>query len=84
MLLRTFLSKEPSKTLDSSTTSDFPVSVRISNLLFIVGLFECFCGWGRPIRFYEGFWFAFPRFCHWWDVKPLGGISFIFRGFPQA
>ena len=27
-------------------TLNFIVSVRISNLLFIVGLFECFCGWG--------------------------------------
>ena len=43
MLLRTFLSNEPSETLDSLTTFNFPVSVRISNLLFIVGLFECFC-----------------------------------------
>ena len=23
----------------------------------------------------------FLRFCHWWDVKPLGAISFILRGF---
>ena len=23
----------------------------------------------------------FPRFCHWWDVKPPRGISFIFQGF---
>ena len=36
---------------------------------------------GCPIRFYEGFRFSVPKFCHWWDVKPLGGISFIFRGF---
>ena len=48
---RTFLSKEPLETHDSSTIVDFLVSVHISNLLFIVGLFECFCGWGRPIRF---------------------------------
>ena len=61
VLMRTFLSKEPSKTLDSSTNFDFPVSVHISNLIFIVGLFECFCGWRRPIRLCEGFWFAFPR-----------------------
>ena len=59
------------------------MSVRTSNLLFIVGLFECFCGWGRSIRFCEDFRFVFPRFCHWWDVKPQGGISFIFRGLPQ-
>ena len=44
MLLRSFLSKEPSEILDSSTTFDFLVSVRISDFLFIVGLFECFCG----------------------------------------
>ena len=37
------------------------MSVRILNLIFIVGLFECFCGWGRLIRLCEGFWFAFPR-----------------------
>ena len=29
----------------------------------------------------KGFQFAFPRFCYWWDAKPSGGISFIFRGF---
>ena len=81
MLLQTFLSKQPSDTLDSSMTFDFSVSVGISNFLFIIGLFECFCGWGRPIRFCEGFRFVFPRFCHWWDVKLQGGISFIFRGF---
>ena len=57
------------------------MSVRISNLLFIVGLFECFYCWGRPIRLCEGFRFAFPKFCNWWDVKLLGGISFIFLGF---
>ena len=53
--------------------------VRFSILLFIVGLFGCF--WGRPIRFSEGFWFAFLRFYHWWGVKPPGGIYFIFQGF---
>ena len=46
VLSQTFLSKEPLETLDSSTTVNFLVSVCISNLLFIVGLFECFCGWG--------------------------------------
>ena len=40
-------------------TVDFLVSVRISNLLFIVGLFECFCGLECPTRFCEGFWFSF-------------------------
>ena len=40
----------------------------------IVGWFACFLG--RPIRFSKGFWFAFLRFCHWWDVKPLGGDFF--------
>ena len=35
---------------------------------------------GRPIRFYEGFWFEFLRFCHWWDANHPEGISFIFRG----
>ena len=58
-LPRTFLSKKLLETLDSSTIVDFLVSVRISNLLFIVSLFECFCGWGRPIRFCEGFRFSF-------------------------
>ena len=56
---QTFLSKDPPETLDSSTTIDFLVSDRISNLLFITSLFECFCGWGRPTRFCEGFQFAF-------------------------
>ena len=79
VLLRTFLSKEPSEILDPSTTFGFPMSVRVSNLLLIVGWFRCF--WGHLIRFREGFWFAFLRFCQWWDVKPLGGIYFIFRGF---
>ena len=76
MLLRTFLSKEPSETLNSSKTFDFLVSVRISSLRFIIGLFECFCGWGRPIRFCKGFPFSFPRFCHWWDVKTSKGDFF--------
>ena len=58
-LLRTFLSKEPPETLDSSTTVDFLVSSRILNIFFIVGLFEWFCGWGSPTRFCEGFRFAF-------------------------
>ena len=44
LLLRTFLSKEPSKTLDYSTTFGFPVSVRVSNLFFIIGWFGCFWG----------------------------------------
>ena len=39
VLLRTFLSKEPPETLDYLATIDFLVSVRISNILFIVGLF---------------------------------------------
>ena len=46
VLLQTFLSNVLSETLDSSMTVDFLVSVPISNLLFIVGLFTCFCGWG--------------------------------------
>ena len=68
--------KEPSETLDSSITFDFPMSVRISNLYFIFSLFTRFCGWGRPIRFYEGFRFAFSRFCHLWDVKTSKGDFF--------
>ena len=79
MLLRTFLSNESSETLDSLTTFGFPMSVRVSNLLLIIGWFGCF--WGRPIRFNEEFCFAFLRFFHWWDVKPPRGISFIFIGF---
>ena len=39
-------------------------------------MFECFCCWRHPIRFREGFWFAFPRFCHWWDVKTSKGDFF--------
>ena len=82
MLPRTFFSKEPSETLDSSTTFDFPMSVRISNLLFIVGLFDCFCGWGIPIRFREGYQFVFPRFCHWRDVKTSRGDFFYISRVP--
>ena len=81
MLFRTFLSKGSLETLYSSMTFNFPMSVRISNPLFIVGLFDCFRGWGRLIRFCEGFQFAFPGFCHWWDVKLPGEFSFIFQGF---
>ena len=44
VLLLTFLSKEPLEILNSSSTVNFLVSARISNLLFITGLFECFCG----------------------------------------
>ena len=86
MLPRTFLSKEPLETVNSSMTFDFSVSVRISNLLFIVGLFECFCGWGHPIRFCEGFQFAFPRFFHWWDVKSSRGDFFYLSrvSFPSS
>ena len=58
-ILRTFLSKEPPKTLDYSKTVDFLVRSRISNIPFIAGLFECFCGWGQPTRFCEGFRFTF-------------------------
>ena len=57
-LPRTFLSKKPPETLDSSTIVDFLVSSCISNILFIIGLFY-FYGWGRPTRFCEGFQFAF-------------------------
>ena len=42
----------------TSTIVDFLVSSRISNILFITGLFY-FCGWGHPTRFCEGFQFAF-------------------------
>ena len=42
VLLRTFLSKEPSEILDPSTTFGIPMSVHVSNLLFIVGWFGCF------------------------------------------
>ena len=58
-LPRTFLSNEPLETLNSSTTVDFLVSSLISNLLFMAGLFGCFCGWGRPTKFCEGFRFMF-------------------------
>ena len=58
-LSRTFISKEPPETLDSSTTVNLLVSVHISNLLSIIGLFKRFCGWGSPIRFCKGFRLAF-------------------------
>ena len=44
VLLQTFLSKEPSETLDFSTIFDFSVNVRVLNLLFLVGWFGCFLG----------------------------------------
>ena len=31
---------------------------------------------GCPIRFYEDFWFVFPMFRHWWDVKTFTGDCF--------
>ena len=60
--LQTFLSNELSENLDYSTTFSFSVSVLVSNLFFIIGWFKCF--FGHPIRFNEGFWFTFLRFCH--------------------
>ena len=41
MLLQNSLLKEPSETLDSSTTFDFSVSVCNSNLFHVAGLLEC-------------------------------------------
>ena len=77
VLLRTFL--------DSLRTFDFPVSVRISNFLFIVGLFECFCGCGHPIRFYEGFWFTFPRLSLVGCKTSRGDIFYLSRvSFPSS
>ena len=77
--LQIFLSNELSENLDYSTTFSFLVSVRVSNLLFIIGLFRCF--FGHPIRFNEVFGSHFLGFVIDGDVKPLGGISFIFQGF---
>ena len=77
-LLRTSLSKEPLETLDSLTTADFLVSVRISNLLFIVGYLSVFVVKGILLGSAKVFGSRFPRFCHWRDVKPQGRISFIF------
>ena len=42
VLMQTFLSNEPSETLDSSTTFNFLMSVRISNFSFIVGFLSVF------------------------------------------
>ena len=82
-LLQTSLSKEPSETLNASTTFDFPVSVCNSNLFRVAGSLECLCCWRCPTSFYEGFWVFglrsldfFPR----WVVKSPGEISFSFRG----
>ena len=72
VLPRAFLSKEPLETVDSSTTVDFLVSSRISNILFIAGLFERFCGWGVLLGSAKVFGSLFLRFCHRWDVKPSG------------
>ena len=80
-LPQTFLSKEPLETLNSSTTIDFLVSVHISNLFFIISLFECFCGWGLLLGFAKVFNSHFHRFCHLWDVKPPGGFFSSFDGF---
>ena len=56
-LLQTSLSKEPSETLDASTTFDFLVSVFNSNLFRITGSLECLCCWRRPTCFYKVFEF---------------------------
>ena len=55
MLLGTFLSKEASKILDTWMTLDFPVSVHNSNLLCVVGSFDCLCDWGIPLGSTKGF-----------------------------
>ena len=44
VLLQTFLSKDPSETLDFLTIFCFSVSVHVLNLPFIVGWFGCFWG----------------------------------------
>ena len=55
-LIQISISKEPSETLDASTTFDFPVSVCNSNLFCVTGLLECLCCWRRPTCFCNGFW----------------------------
>ena len=82
-LLQNSLSKEPSETLDASTTFNFPVSVCNSNLFPITCLLECLCCWRHPtgfLRRFLGFCFAFLKFCPWWVVIFSGEISFSFHG----
>ena len=76
--------RKPSETLDSSTTVDFLVSARISNVLFIVSLFKCFVG--NLLGYAKIFNSCFSRFCHWWDIKPLGVDFFYLEGvsFPPS
>ena len=78
-LLQLPLSKEPSETLDTSKTFDFPVSFCNSNLFRIAGLLGCLRGWRCPTSFREGFWFTFFRFYPWWVVKSLGDFFFLSR-----
>ena len=37
------------KILDTSTTFDFPSSVHNSNLLCVIGSFDCLYDWGVPL-----------------------------------
>ena len=64
-LLQTSLLKEPSKTLDTSTTFYFPVSVCNSNLFRVSSLLDYLNGWRCSITFRKGFWFTFFRFYPW-------------------
>ena len=57
-LLQTFLSKEPSETLDASMTFNFSVSVCNS---IIFRSLECLCCRRRPTSFYEDFWVFYLR-----------------------
>ena len=81
VLPRTFLSNEPSETLDSSTTVNFLVSVHISTFFLSLVCFSVFVVGGILLGSEKVFGLRFPRFCHWWDVKPLRGFLSSFEGF---
>ena len=74
MLLRTFLSKEPLETLDSSMTFDFRMIVRSQTFFLSLVILGVLVVRGHPIRHFLG--------CHWWGVKPPGGISRV--SFPSS
>ena len=80
MLLQTSFPKEPSETIDASTTFDFLVSVYNSNLFYVLGLLGCLRGWRCSISFHIGFLFTFFRFYPWWVVNLQGKFLFPFEG----
>ena len=80
-LLQTSLPKEPSETLNASTTFDFLVSVFNSNLFRIASLLECFHVWRCSISFRKGFWFTLFSFYPRWVTKISRGDFFFHSSF---